>query len=136
MQGARCPVHVAHANVPPMLRILVVVGAVVLAVLTSFFAARATGIPLGQMAVYFDGHLYLEIAKSFPLPYAPEAALYAGHAPGYPAVIRLGHALGLDWSSAALAVAWLSAGLSTLLLWSLCRHVGVAPLWPTLMFAL
>ena len=33
------------------------------------------------MAVYFDGSLYIEIAKSFPLPFAPEVKLTEVSAP-------------------------------------------------------
>ena len=35
--------------------------------------AARTGIPLQVLGVFFDGHFYLEIARSFPLPYGPEA---------------------------------------------------------------
>src|SRR5512139_645341 len=50
-------------------------------------SARAAGLPLASLGVYFDGHMYLEIARSFPLPYAAEGIAYTGFAPGYPALI-------------------------------------------------
>ena len=51
--------------------------------------AHRAGVDLASLGVYFDGYLYVEIAKSFPLPYASEGRIYLGHAPGYPALIYL-----------------------------------------------
>ena len=56
---------------------------------TIAFTLGEARIPFSALSVYFDGHVYLEIAKSFPLPYAPAGRDYVGHAPGYPALIYL-----------------------------------------------
>jgi hypothetical protein len=105
----------------------------------SIAAAASGGLPLHALAAYYDGHLYLEIAKSFPLPYSPAGPDYLGHAPGYPALIALIHALSpdawVDWGMAALLGAWIPAAASALAFRALCRAHGVAPLWPVLLFA-
>jgi hypothetical protein len=36
--------------------------------------------PILSLGAFFDASLYIEIAKSFPLPYAPEGPDYFGHA--------------------------------------------------------
>ena len=107
-------------------------------VATAALAAQSAGIPLAHLGVYFDGHLYIEIAKSFPLPYAPEGRHYLGHAPGYPALIallrQLTPASWVDWGLAALLASWIPAALSASAFHALCRAAGCAPLWPTLLF--
>lgn len=94
--------------------------------------------PLGALGVYFDGSYYLEIARSFPLPFPPEALSYAGQAPLYPALIWLLHVATpdawLDWGLAALWISWLAAAAAPIAFYGLCRSVGVAPLLPTLLF--
>ena len=102
-------------------------------------AARA-GIPLSDLGVYFDGHLYLEIAKSFPLPYSSEGPDYLGQAPGYPAAVWLLRqclpgALA-NWGLVALLVAWLGTAGAAVALWTLARELGLRPLWPTAFFLL
>jgi hypothetical protein len=98
----------------------------------------ASGVDFSRFAVFFDGHLYLEIARSFPLPYPAEAWMYAGQAPGYPAAIWILHGLSgaqLDWGEAALLASWLGAASSAALFCVLAREVGTAPLWAGLLFA-
>ena len=119
--------------------VLVVFGlALAFQVVTAALAARAAGIPISHLGVYFDGHIYIEIAKSFPLPYAAEGRHYLGHAPGYPAAIALVRALtpsGLvNWGLAALLASWISAALSASAFSVLCRAAGCPPLWPSLLF--
>jgi len=90
-----------------------------------------------SLAVYFDGHKYLEIAKSFPVPYAAEGRELLGHAPGYPAFIALARRIlpaGVGWGWSALLVAWLSGALSGVAFYRLCRAAGLAALWPSLVF--
>lgn len=109
-----------------------------LQVALSVAVAASSGMPLPALAAYNDGHLYLEIAKSFPLPYAAEGPHYLGHAPGYPALIAAVHALTpdawVDWGTAALLASWLPAALSAIAFYALCLATGVPPLWPTLFF--
>lgn len=105
---------------------------------SSVAAARDAGIPLSHLAIFLDGHLYLEIAKSFPLPYAAEGRDYAGQAPGFPALIFLGRVLVPDawanWGLVALLVSWVSASLAAVAFYLLCKQVGSAPFWPSLLF--
>jgi hypothetical protein len=106
------------------------VGAAVLAV-------RPLELPLTHLGVYFDGHVYIEIAKSFPLPYASEGRHYLGHAPGYPALIALLRALApglVNWGAAALLASWLPAALAAVAFHALCRAAGCRALWPSLLF--
>lgn len=106
---------------------------------TAVAAAQRAGVPFGALAAYYDGYLYLDIAKSFPLPFAPDALDYAGQAPGYPALAALAHALlpgaAGGWGVAMLGVAWLAGALSTAVFYALCRATGTPPLLPTLLFA-
>lgn len=99
--------------------------------------AARSGLPLPVLGVFFDGHIYLEIARSFPLPYAPEALDYAGFAPAYPALAWLLHgALGsvLNWGGALLLATWLPAVASALLFHRVCRALALEPLLPTVLF--
>ena len=119
--------------------VLVVFGlALAFHVVTAALAAHAVRIPLSHLGVYFDGHLYIEIAKSFPLPYAAEGRHYLGQAPGYPAAITLVRALTpsslVNWGLAALLASWISAALSASAFFVLCRAAGCPPLWPSLLF--
>jgi hypothetical protein len=113
--------------------------AAALAVLTSWFGARDSALPIGALGAYFDGHLYLEIARSFPLPYGPGAVDYAGHAPGYPFAAWLLRVLlpnaWLDWGGLLILVSWICAAVSTALFHAVCRELGAPTLWPTLLFA-
>lgn len=94
-------------------------------------------IPFGALGVYYDGSFYIEIAKSFPLPYGPEALDYTSHAPGYALLIWIVHGLSwVDWGTAALLASWIPAALASVAFWVLCREVGLAPFLPTLVFAL
>jgi len=117
---------------------LIFAAAFALQAAVSIAAAASSGMPLHAIAAYYDGHLYLEVAKSFPLPYSPAGPDYLGQAPGYPALIALIHALTpdawVDWGMAALLAAWIAAALSAVAFRALCRAHGVAPLWPTLLF--
>ncbi|MCH2173954.1 hypothetical protein MK489_24500 [Myxococcota bacterium] len=103
-------------------------------------ASSTAGIDLTHLAVYFDGNLYIEIAKSFPTPYSPAGPDYLGHAPGYPALIAGVHALTpsawVDWGLAALIASWLPAALATGAFYRLCQQLSLPPLWPTLAFTL
>jgi hypothetical protein len=91
-----------------------------------------------SLAVYFDGHKYLEIAKSYPLAYSEEGPDLLGHAPGYPAVIALARWIlpdAVGWGYAALLVAWIGGALASVAFYLLCRATGIAPLVPSLLFA-
>ncbi len=117
---------------------LIAIAAVQLA-LFAWTVAHATDrglIPFGGLGVYYDGSFYIEIAKSFPRLYGPEALDYTSHAPGYAFLIWIAHGLGApDWGVAALLASWIPAALASAVFWVLCRELGLAPLLPTLVFA-
>jgi hypothetical protein len=99
--------------------------------------ARSPDAP-DSLAVYFDGHKYLEIAKSYPVPYAAEGRELLGHAPGYPAAVALTRWIlpeFVGWGFSALGVAWVAAALASVAFYLLCRASGVAALGPSLVFA-
>lgn len=78
-------------------------------------ASRSNDLPLPALAVFFDGHFYLEIAKSFPLPFSNAGLDYLGQAPGYPALAWLLRLLTPDaavsWGTALLLASWVPAAL-------------------------
>jgi hypothetical protein len=117
---------------------LLVVLSAVLHVGTAWSAARAADLSLSAFGVFFDGHLYLEIARSFPLPFAPEGLDYLGQAPGYPALAALIRALtpdaAVNWGLALLLGAWLPAVLCTLVFYLVCKQVDLAAFWPAALF--
>jgi hypothetical protein len=100
--------------------------------------AAAAGLPLAHLGVYFDGHMYLEIARSFPLPYAAEGIAYTGFAPGYPALIYLTRLLIpadlASWGGIALGVSVVSAALAAVVFHLLCRELELPTLWPSIAF--
>ena len=49
--------------------------------------AQSAATPLTSLGVFFDSHIYVEIARSFPFPYAAEAIDYTALFPGYPFAI-------------------------------------------------
>lgn len=101
--------------------------------------ADSARIPLPALAVFFDGSLYLEIARSFPLPYPPEARDYVNRPPGYPALIYLAHlavpASLANWGALALAVSWIFGALAACAFYAVCRALGVPAFWPSAAFA-
>lgn len=107
---------------------------------TAALAARRAGVPLGSLAIHYDGLLYLTIAKSFPVPFAPEALHYASHPPGFPALVWLVHQVVppslAGWDLVMLWTTWVCGALSTVAFYVLCRTAGVAPLLPSLLFLL
>jgi hypothetical protein len=114
-------------------------GSLVLYVVIAATVAIRAGISLPGLAVFYDGHLYLEIARSFPLPYAAEGRDYMGHAPGYPALAFILRVLTpdswLDWGMALLVASWVPASLCTVVFYLLCRQVGAPALWGAALFA-
>lgn len=117
--------------------VLVVGSLLYLAAVAAAIAAEA-GIPLPTLALFFDGHLYLEIAKSFPLPYGSGSLDYTGYAAGYPALAWLVHALSPDalvgWGTAMLLSAWVPAALCTGVFYVLCKEFEVPAVGGALLF--
>ena len=112
--------------------------ALLLPVGVALVSAAHSGIGPSSLGVYHDGHLYIEIARSFPLPYSADGASYVGQAPGYPALIALFHALTpdawVDWGAAALLASWIPSALAAAAFYALCKATTSAPLWPAFLF--
>lgn len=89
--------------------------ALLLEVAVAAWASRSSDVALPALAVFFDGHLYLEIAKSFPLPFSQAGLDYLGHAPGYPALawgMRMATPdAAVSWGTALLLASWIPAAL-------------------------
>ena len=105
-------------------------------------AAVALGHGLGdlpRLGIYFDGHFYIDIARSFPLPYGEGARDYASHAPGYGGVLWLARTItfgALDWGTLAVVVTWLAAAGACVAFYELARELDVPALQATALFAL
>jgi len=94
--------------------------------------------PPSTLGAYFDGHLYIDIARSFPLPYAPEGRDYLGHAPLYPALLAFARAAtlhALDWGALAVIVSWLSSVACIPAFYALAREAELPPAAATAVFA-
>jgi hypothetical protein len=102
----------------------------------TFAAAAAVGADWRDMALRYDGHVYLLIAKTFPhlyvdpLPLFPalkDPAFLTGWFPLYPLLIRAAGLVAGDLRVAALAVSWLAATLSVLLFRRLAARFAQRP---------
>lgn len=92
---------------------------------------------LGSLGIYFDGHFYIDIAKSFPLPYDAAARDYLSHAPGYAGLIAIGRLLTpdfLNWGVLAVLATWASATGAALAFYLLCRELQLPALQASLCF--
>jgi len=124
-------------------RLTIEVGVLIALALTTqlglaLVGVREAGLPLSGLGVYFDGHLYLEIARSFPLAYSPHGLDYLGHSPGYPALVWLLHGIlpgrWFDWGGALLLASWIPAALAVGLFYQLCRELRIEAFWPSVLF--
>jgi hypothetical protein len=84
-------------------------------------ACRATGLSVERLALYFDGHEYITIAQSFPLPYGPDLWLETAWLPGYPLAIALAFQIVGNYAVAALLVSVLASSTAAPLLFALAR---------------
>ena len=145
----------ATSTAPPLLRRsdalplgLLFAFALILEVSVAAVASRSSDLALPALAVFFDGHLYLEIAKSFPLPFSEAGLDYLGQAPGYSALAWLLRVLTPDaavsWGTALLLGSWIPAALCPVAFALVARESErVAPVraarsivWAGLLFAL
>lgn len=112
--------------------------ALALHVSMSWLIASWVHMPFLRLGAFFDASIYIEIAKSFPLPYAPEGPDYLGHAPGYPALMAFFRSLTprvyLHWGALALLASWVPAALSAVAFYVLCRELDLEPMWPTVAY--
>lgn len=87
-------------------------------------ASRATGVPWRDLALRFDGHVYLAVAKTWPrlyqgvpsfLPMFRGSEYFTGWFPLYPVLIRAAAVLVGDARAAALAVSFAASAAAVLL---------------------
>lgn len=104
---------------------------------TGWMGIRGHG-SLAALGAHFDGHLYIEIARSFPLPYAAEGRDYLGQPPGYPVLIALGRLVApepANWGLLALLASWIPGALCAPAFYSLCRQTGSRAFEAGILFA-
>jgi len=92
---------------------------------------------LAELGVYFDGHFYIEIARSFPLPFSAAGIDYMGQAPGFSGALylaRLATPDAIDWGMLALGTTWLFAMTAVLAFYVLCEEIEVPALPASLTF--
>lgn len=107
--------------------------------------AAMTGVGMPDLSIFFDGHLYQLIARTFPQPYAGVHALFPGFPkspeyltccfPLYPALIWAADALLSDLRLAALAVSWLASSLAVVAFYELARRLCARPLAAALAYS-
>jgi hypothetical protein len=119
--------------------------AVGLRVITAFAISWASGIQLRNLALFYDGHLYILIAKTLPALYADipvifpdfsdNPAFITGWFPVYPLFIRLVSLLIGDLRLAALITAWFSGGIAVVLFYELAKDYLEDPLFAAVLFS-
>lgn len=100
--------------------------------------AAITGIGPADLSLFFDGHIYQLIARTFPHPYAGIHELFPGFPkspayltccfPLYPVFIWAADAALHDLRLAALAVSWLASSLAVVAFYELARRLCERPL--------
>jgi len=91
-------------------------------------ASGVTGLPIERLALYFDGHEYITIAQSFPLPYTPGLWIETSWLPGYPLAIAIAFQVVGNYAVAALLVSILVSAAAGPLLFALARdRPGAVP---------
>jgi Gpi18-like mannosyltransferase len=88
-------------------------------------ASHVYGIPLPAYAAKGDGASYIAYAKAIFGDSSRLTEYDRRVFPGYPALIALGHSVGLSFPLAALLVDWLSAGIAAAAALSLFRDLRV-----------
>ena len=135
--GAEPSHHAREGSAHPRDLLLLALVSLAISLATVWIALGAGSVP--QLGVYFDGHFYIEIARSFPLPFSPEGLDYAGQAPGFSAALylaRLATPDALGWGVLALGVTWLTSVSAVLAFYLLCRELEVPALAASLTFLL
>lgn len=112
----------------------------------SVCAALLLGVDWRNLALFYDGSVYLHIAHSFPTLYGPprdaiphvfsDPAYYSGWFPLYPLLISAFGFLLRDLRAAALVVAQLSSSAAVVLFFRLARRFVPRPASAALVFSL
>lgn len=107
-------------------------------------ASSSSGLDWRDLALYYDGHIYILISKSLPhlytgissiFPLFKESTYFTGWFPLYPAFIRLIGFIVPDARIAALAVSHAASALAVVVFYRLARRFLAHPALASLIFA-
>jgi hypothetical protein len=126
-------------------RLLLFLFATALRALTALAVSLRADVALRDLALFYDGHLYLLVAKTFPALYSDVHAVFPGFPgpptfltgwfPVYPGLIRIVSLATDDLRLAALWVAWLAGGAAVVLFHELARDHVEHPAFAAFLFA-
>lgn len=118
--------------------------AVGLRMITALAISWESGVSLRNLALFYDGHLYILIAKTLPALYdniqgffpnfSDNPAFITGWFPVYPSVIRLASLFTGDLRLAALITAWVAGGIAVVLFYELATDYLKNPLFAASIF--
>lgn len=98
-------------------------------------AAKALGVPVLDLALRYDGHVYLRIAKTFPRLYQDgRGPFLTGWFPEYPLLIRAAAVVTRDFRLSALLISLAFTVLSVFLFHRLASRFSRRPDFATLLF--
>ncbi len=119
-------------------RVALFVWSVALRVAACLTLAEISGIDALDLSLYFDGHIYQLIARTFPHPYQDIHSLFAQFPksptyltawfPAYPFLIWTVNLAIHDLRLSALVVSWAAAGLAVVAFYELARRSTDRPL--------
>lgn len=119
--------------------------AVALRAATALAVSLASGMSLRNLTVFFDGHLYLLIARTLPALYSDprlffpdfpkDPSFLTGWFPVYPGFIKLLSLFAVDIRLAALLTAWLAGGIAVVLFYELAGDYLEKPLFAAILFS-
>jgi len=112
---------------------------------TALAISLASGISLRNLAVFYDGHLYILIARTLPVLYSTprlffpdfpkDPSFITGWFPVYPGFIKLLSLVTGDLRLAALLAAWLAGGMAVVLFYELAGDYLERPLFAAILFS-
>ncbi len=119
--------------------------AVGLRAITALAISLVSGISLPNLALFYDGHMYILIARTLPALYShlkmffpnfPEDPRYiTAWFPVYPSFIKLLALFTGDLRLAALIAAWLAGGIAVVLFYELAKAYLKNPLFAAVLFS-
>jgi hypothetical protein len=119
--------------------------AVGLRAITALAVSLASGVSLRNLGLFYDGHMYILIARTLPALYSDLQAFFPGFPqdpryitawfPVYPAFIRLLSLFTGDLRLAALIAAWLAGGIAVVLFYKLAEDYLQNPRSASILFS-
>lgn len=119
--------------------------ALVLRLLMTWLAGAYTGMTRANLALLYDGHIYLLISRSFPHPYQGiheffpvfrDSTYFTGWFPAYPATVWMFDMVLRETRVAALTASVLAGSLAVALFYRLASRVSSRPLEAALVFSI